>query len=190
MVFCCVCRFWYKRVKSPARIVICCLCTLFNEVVCFNGTPTCMKNKNIVVYTPARNSLWIIIKMCPFQHVGVSSEEDHVPEVQHMAAAPHDPLCRPRWWCRGESVAGSTELLGSHWYISVLSFRNWGTKQTLSISRSNLSTDSKATYKWYHLFICCLVRSDLCPVSPLLLPDNKGGTVTIFWLNGTKVQQV
>lgn len=127
--------------------------------------------------------------MGPFQHVGVSSE-DHVPEVQHIAAAPHDPLCRPRWWCRGESVGGSTELLGSHWYISILSFRNWGTKQTLSISCSNLSTDSKATYKWYHLFICWLGRSDLCPVSPLLLPDNKGGTVTIFWISETKMQQV
>lgn len=148
-----------------------------------------MKDKTMVVYTPAHNSLWIIIKMGPFQHVGVSSE-DHVPEVQHIAAAPHDPLCRPRWWCRGESVGGSTELLGSHWYISILSFRNWGTKQTLSISCSNLSTDSKATYKWYHLFICWLGRSDLCPVSPLLLPDNKGGTVTIFWISETKMQQV
>lgn len=184
--------WWYKehqQSKSPAKIVICCFWTLFNKVVGFNRTPTCMKNKNIVVYTPAHNSLWIIVKMCPFQHVGVSSE-DHVPEVQHIAAAPHDPLCRPRWWCRGESVGGSTELLGSHWHISVLSFRNWGTKRTLSISCSNLSTDSKATYKWYHLFICWLGRSDLCPVSPLLLPDNKGGTVTIFWISETKMQQV
>ena len=165
--FCWVYRFWYKRtltVKITGHV--CCFCTCFNKAACSNGTPsrqtdTCKENKNTLIYTLAHDSLWIIIEVCPFQHLRVSSEA-HVTEVQQTTAAPCVTFFTdPDDGMEGREWAACPELLGSHWCIVIFCFKNRGTNRTLNAPCSNLNANSKAAYKYYHLFICCLELFEL-----------------------------